>query len=439
MRAITFLIGAMALLSWGGRLGAQGTRCGDNSAKIGCMLPSLGGSAFTLPNDFHRAHFSNVIQTNFTPLNSALATQLTQLPFASPASGFTLTFNSAVGVFTRTTQSFGSIMTERAETIGRGKVVIGATYQHFAFDEIDGIDLKNIPAVFLHEDDPAVVRDYEKDFITTRNSIDMKVHQFTLLGTVGVTRRFDVALAVPILDVRMGISSDATIQRVAAPDPVRGENHFFDAANPGGSTYRAFTNRSNASGIGDLTVRLKGTLFRGERSALALAGDIRFPTGDEMNFLGTGAYGFKPFLAFSTSLGRFAPHANAGFQWNGSSVLAGNLSTGAKARLPRMFSWAGGTDVGLTRRVTLAFDVIGHRVFSADRLFTSTYTSPAPATGTFQNVWLAKGSFNIVDASIGGKVNLVGGLLLSVNVLAKLNDGGLRDRFVPMVGLAKTF
>ena len=104
-----------------------------------------------------------------------------------------------------------------------------------------------------------------------------------------------------------------------------------------------------------------------------------------------------------------------------------------------MFSWAGGTDIGLTRRVTLAFDVIGHRVFSADRLFTSTYTSPAPATGTFQNVWLAKGSFNIVDASIGGKVNLVGGLLLSVNVLAKLNDGGLRDRFVPMVGLAKTF
>ena len=90
---------------------------------------------------------------------------------------------------------------------------------------------------------------------------------------------------------------------------------------------------------------------------------MRTPTGDQYNFLGTGAVGFKPFLIASYRQGRVAPHVNVGFQWNGSSEIAGDLSTKTKRRLPRQFSYVAGADIGATSRLTFAFDLLGSRVF----------------------------------------------------------------------------
>jgi hypothetical protein len=36
-------------------------------------------------------------------------------------------------------------------------------------------------------------------------------------------------------------------------------------------------------------------------------------------------------------------------------------------------------------------------------------------------------------------VKPVGGLLLTGNVLIKINDGGLRAKFIPLIGLSYTF
>ena len=122
----------------------------------GCALPNLfgpGGLSLYPQGAFpHYAHFIGSAQETLNQtLSTSIATQLAVLPIVSPSSGFTYQYDSAAGAFVRSTTSFGpSSYTERAETIGRGKVLFGTSYQRFRFSKIDGIDLHNVPAVFEH-------------------------------------------------------------------------------------------------------------------------------------------------------------------------------------------------------------------------------------------------------------------------------------------------
>ena len=96
------------------------------STKLAHLLPTLYGpqglivdSAAPLPDgSTHSAHFNNAFHSRFTQFNTALASQISALPLPAPSSGFTYTMDPTLGVFTRSTQSFGPIMVERAETVG---------------------------------------------------------------------------------------------------------------------------------------------------------------------------------------------------------------------------------------------------------------------------------------------------------------------------------
>ena len=87
----------------------------------------------------HAAHFNSAFQSEFRLMNIALTSQLATVPLPSPASGFTYHFDPATGTFVRSTRSFGPILAERGETIGRGKIAFGYTYQFFSFDHLDGV------------------------------------------------------------------------------------------------------------------------------------------------------------------------------------------------------------------------------------------------------------------------------------------------------------
>src|SRR6476660_5991258 len=100
----------------------------------------------------HAAHFNSAFQSEFRLLNVALTSQLATVPLPSPASGFTYHFDSATGTFVRSTRSFGPILAERGETIGRGQVAFGLNYQYFSFDHLDGVPFTAVPAVFRHDD-----------------------------------------------------------------------------------------------------------------------------------------------------------------------------------------------------------------------------------------------------------------------------------------------
>ena len=95
------------------------------AAKLAFAIPKLfGPDGLTLPNPNHLAHFDSDFQANFGPFNGAIGSQLTSLPLPSPASGFTYTFDPALGIYTRSAQSYGPVLAERAETIGKEKLVL---------------------------------------------------------------------------------------------------------------------------------------------------------------------------------------------------------------------------------------------------------------------------------------------------------------------------
>lgn len=101
-------------------------------------------------------------------LNTAIATQLTLLPPASPASGFTYQYDPASGVYTRSAESFGPVMTERAETIGRHRFYFGGTFQR----------------------------------------------------TSGLTNKIDLSVDIPFVQVGYNVNSEATINRIVNTEPI---------------------------------------------------------------------------------------------------------------------------------------------------------------------------------------------------------------------------
>lgn len=413
--------------------GHSATAQGGSANKLALILPTLfGPRGLILPNPDHEAHFDAGFRSNFTPLNTSLASQLTVLPIPSPASGFTYAFDPALGTYTRSAQSFGPVLAERAETIGKDKFYIGFTYQRFRFDELDGLDTSSINAVLVHQETgDARVR---QDIITTRNFIDLQLAQFTTFFTYGLTRNIDVSVAVPFVSADLTVVGDAKIQRIGTPgDP---NTHYF-ATSTGDRSEAQFSGAGSAAGLGDITLRIKGTVRRWENAALAAGLDTRLPTGDEYNFLGSGAYGVRPFLAATYRRGRFAPHANLGFQWNGSSVLAGNVLERVSERLPRQLSWVAGTDVGVSPKLTLAFDLLGQTLYNTTRVSATTFR--AANNQLFADTSFRRANATLVDGSAGLKLNAFDRLLVTFNLLFPLNNAGLRSRVVPLVGVSYAF
>ncbi|MFB3853956.1 MAG: hypothetical protein ACE148_09055 [Vicinamibacterales bacterium] len=386
----------------------------------------------------HTAHFNSAFQSNFNQMNVALASQLTSLPLPSPASGFTYAFDGATGTFVRSTQSFGPILTDRAETIGRGKFSFGYAVQFFSFDTLEGMDLSAVPAVFTHDD--FQLGGGRTDVVTTRNSVEVSVAQATGVLTYGITNRLDVSVAVPLVHTRLSVRSDAHIIRVGTPDDPA--IHFFrdDEMIDGHGSDRQFFSSGSATGLGDVIVRLKATALREGLRALAFGVDVRAPTGDEMDLLGAGAAGVRPFVAFSFARGRVSPHVNVGYQWNGRSVLAGDVRGLAKSRLPDHVLYAVGADVGVNARLTLALDLLGARIIDSPRIVGRSFTASGPGgTVTLPDIGYEVSTFSTASGAAGFKMNVGKSLLAAFNLRFKIGDAGLGDRAAVLAGVEYGF
>jgi hypothetical protein len=391
-------------------------------------------SLATLPGEQpHSAHFSSDFQTNASQFTTALVGQLVSLPLPSPAGGFTYEFDSTLGVFRRTTQSYGPIVADRAETIGARRVAVGFAYQRFAFDTIEGLDLQSVPAVFTH--DNASLRGGREDVVTTTNQIEASVSQSTAFVTLGVTDTLDLSLAVPLVSNRLKVVSTATVRRLGTTNTL---THFYRQANGEVGDTRVFTAQGSAAGLGDLMVRVKGTVRKSERSGVALGLDLRLPTGDEMNLLGSGATGIQPFAIWSATLGNLSPHVNVGYNWNGSSVLAGDPAKGESADFPDQVIYAVGGDMSVSPRLTVAFEVLGRYMIDAERLHREQFAA-LDGFSVFPNIGFSRTSFNVLNGAIGFKAAIAERLLVDVNLLFNLNERGLRDKLTPLVGFEYGF
>ncbi len=428
------------------------------SSDLVCIVPQVYGPGGLVGTDnggpltstkFHEVHFQASSINSFGPINAEIGVQLSQVPLASPVSGFIF----ANGVMQEAT-SFGPVLADRAETLGKRRIFVGASYEYFDFDKADGIDLKSFGAVFTHEAEPTICTMipttpcmngepiYTNDIVATQNRIDIKVHQVTMVGTYGVTDRLDVSLALPVVDVRVGMSSNATIYNFEPP-PV---NHTFAPItdNPRETYISPFnailTNSDSALGLGDLRLRGKYVAWRDskEKSAVAVGMDLRLPTGDAYKFLGSGTWGLRPFAIYSYSA-RVSPHASAGFEGNGNSVLAGNVTSQpvTKAKLPDVFTYSAGADASVRRWLGVSADYIGTSLLNASRVETSTFTDYKGNTHENLNTFVS--TVNQSNFSVGAKVRPIARLLVTGNVLFRLNDPGLHFKPSPLIGVSYTF
>ena len=263
-------------------------------------------------------------------------------------------------------------------------------------------------------------------------SLSANINQYTAVAAFGLTDRVDVALTLPFERVSLasGLTGDVQVP-------------------PGGTSSFPIAPQSasgSASGPGDLILNTKATIIKGERFRLAAGGEVRFATGDEYNLLGSGAWGIKPYVGLSRR-GRFQPHANLGYQWNSFSVLY-QKNGGESLRLPDSLDYSGGADFGVNKRLTIVADVVGQHFFDAPRVaapelgsqFFADQTTPYPsALAKYSTVTVQNSSFDVDNLAIGFKVNPFGRLLVSANVMIKLNDAGLRANFVPLVGVSYRF
>jgi hypothetical protein len=387
----------------------------------------------TVDGTNHAAHFNSAFQSDFRLVNIALTSQLAAVPLPSPASGFTYQFNAETGTFVRSTSSFGPILTERGETIGRGRLAFGFNYQFFSFDHLDGVSLSAVPAVFTHDNFQA--GGGRTDVVFTRNTIKADVGQFSGALTYGVTDRVDLALAVPIISTRLSLISNARIYRVGT-----GTNtavHYFPGVGVDGrGDTKQFFAEGSAAGVGDIVMRVKATVMKEHSRALAVGLDTRLPTGDEQNLLGAGAVGIRGFGAFSTGIGRFAPHANIAYQWNGTSVLGGDVQSGHKEDLPDQFVWALGSDFGINNRLSIVIDVLGRRVIDSPKLATYEFDAAGPAgDAVLPDIRFTQASYWANDGAVGFKANVAPRVLVNFNLRFHVSGGGLSDRIAPLLGV----
>ena len=304
----------------------------------------------------HDAHFISQAnaQATLRQLNAGIAAQLSTFPIGSSSGGFTFTFDESLGVYNRTTQSFGPIFAERPLTAGKGKFSLAVNYQHGTWDRIDGLDLGGgeLPLYLVHEDtnrdNTSLNLFFEGDIIESQLAVDLKTDTTVFLANYGISERLDIGLALPFQRVDLDASITATVDNVAtvtAPAPI----HLFDNGTP----TNVYRESGSASGIGDMLVRAKWNLYRGASASAALGTDLRLPTGDEAELLGSGATQVKLYGVVGGSPGRFSPRAGFGLHVlerrqrvhrrpAGRAQLHGSASTSPSTRASRSppTSWA---------------------------------------------------------------------------------------------------
>jgi hypothetical protein len=390
----------------------------------------------------HAAHFISEDSLQFAAIqrfSNEFASQVSAYPLPSPGGGFTYSFDPELGVLSRSSDSFGSVFGERADTIGRGKFNIGINHASYSFNTLGDNDLRDgdLKLVFTHED---VNRDasaatpfFEGDVLTARLYLKVESQVTAFIVNYGVTDRLDIGAAVPLVDVSVDARSDVTIQRLATGtgSPI----HVF----PNGTRDDVIAQSGSASGVGDVAVRMKYRALKTPRGGLALIADVRLPTGESRDLLGTGATRIGATVAGSLTAGRFSPHVNIGYARTGDSE---------GVEQPDELNALAGFDVAVSPRLTLAADILGTRRIDAgvvsveDTQFRANVNPSGPpnfVTGTFPRLVVDDSDATTYLGSVGVKINPAGNLLLTVNGVFGMGGDGLTPRFAPMFGIDYSF
>ena len=328
-----------------------------------------------------------------------LQSELATVPLASPAGGFTYRLDPELGVYVRTSDSFGPFFIERSLTGGRNQFSFGVGFTQSEFDNIDGRSLTDGRLVATASQLEGEATPFDAETLTLR----MRTRTATFTAHAGLTDRLDVSVAVPFVRVSF------TGERL---DTYRGIT--FEQARAVGA----------ASGIGDVVVRGKYNVWRQGATGVSVAGEARLPTGDEEELLGSGKTIFTPRAIGSAEYGPFGLHGSFGYSIGGPSAA---LDYGAAATF------------AATSRLTLVGEFLGRRINEGGQLVEVIEPHPSLVDVTTIRLSATPSATTRALVSGGFRWNVGGRGLLSANVLRPVSTAGLNARWVANVTFDYSF
>ena len=403
----------------------------------------LGGTADPGNPDAVRLHGSHFVPaaagsnaTIISFLTNAIGGNVSNLPVSATSGGSTFRFEGGAPV--RTSTSSGPIFGERAQTLGRGRLLAGLTRTGLTFATLRGVDLGNVGLTFTHANtnfpgcDSIAKGDcsllgvptLENETINLRLGLAVHLTVTTFLFTYGLTDRVDVGVVLPIVTTSLRGTSEAQIQPFGLPPAV----HFFGGTptNPVLTASRAVDGSS--TGIGDVAARVKVNLRRGDPLSAAVLVDVRFPTGSDSDLLGSGALTARGLAVLSARFGDFSPHLNLGYVRRG-----GTFETDAVLA-------TAGFDHLLAPWATLAADLVSElQVGTSPLQLPGPVVIQSPYRRVITPTTIPDRRDDIVNASLGVKLTTAPGLTVIANGAWPLNRGGLRSNVLWTVGLEYNF
>ncbi len=404
---------------------------------------TLGGTSDPDNPDSIRIHGNHFVPaavasngTVISFLTNSIGSNVANVPVSSTSGGSTFSFEG--GVPTRTSTSAGPIFGERAQTLGKGRLLAGLSHTGLNFKTLRGVDLANLGFTFTHanSDFPGCdsvaggdctllgIPTLENETIDLNLSLDVRLAVTGFLLTYGVTDRIDLGVAIPLVSVSLRGTSTAQITPFGPPPAV----HFFGGTPEDPILAASRSIDGSSTGLGDVDARLKVNLRRGVPLSVSLLADVRFPTGSESNMLGSGAFAVRGLAIMSAQFGNFSPHANAGYLYRG-----GEFETDAVLATL-------GFDHLLAPWATLAVDLISQLQVGDSPLQLS---GPVHIESPYHRIIIPTVIPDIrddlVSGSLGMKLAAAPGLTLIGNGGWSLNRGGLRPDVIWTAGLEYNF
>jgi hypothetical protein len=363
-------------------------------------------------------------------------------PVGSTSGG--LTFHFEGGLPVAAAVSAGPIYGERGHTLGRGRAVVGANYTSTRFNTSRGKPIDDLRLDFTHtniESDqcdaeegrdcaPLGVPASENDLLEVLLTLDLDVDVASLFLTYGLLDRIDLGFIVPV--VHTSLAAHSLAQIIPFGGLPTEATHFLAGTpqDPVLSTTQVVA--GSATGIGDIAGRMKVNLLAGDRAAIAFLADVRAPTGDDKDFLGTGEWAFRGLGILSLQFGNFSPHANAGYVWRGRNAATGVANDAVLATL--------GFDQVFAPWATFSADVV-----SELQLGRSVFEVPAPVTFTepfvrsVRPMEISDARDNLATVSLGFRLATLSNFMGVVNTLIPVTGSSPRPDFAWTVGVEYDF
>ena len=332
-------------------------------------------------------------------ITRALLVNLTSVPLVTSSGGFVYRVNPELGTVERASESFGGFFVERALTAGAGHATIGLTAHASSFDHLDGANLRDGSFVTVANQFRDETAPFDSDTLTLR----VRTNVLTVFGSVGVTDRLEVGAAVPFVDLR-----------------IEGErrNIYF------GDAFAEASGEGSASGVGDVALRAKYLLASGRSGAFSAGFEVRLPTGDETNLLGTGKASYRMIGIGSYESGGIVLNVNGGV------ILSG---------ISDELNVSGSASYAVHPRVTIAGEVLLRHVTDLQTIELAAV--PHPSILDVDTWRLAAGDSGVTlsRAVAGVKWNASGRIVIGAHVAFPLAQRGLTAPLTPMVAVEYGF